>query len=59
MNIQLLNKMMKISLSESKRNKEEKIAELGQKFNNLTPDQHFSPTMLIKVDEHLIAKMVQ
>jgi len=58
MNIQLLNKMMKISLSESKRNKEEKIAELGQKFNNLTPDQHFSPTMLIKVDEQLIAKMI-
>lgn len=57
MNIQLINKMMKISLSESKRNKDEKIRALADKFNNLTAQQHFSPTMLIKVDDAFIDKL--
>ena len=58
MNIQLLNKIMKISLSESKRNKKEKITELANKFNQLESDQHFSPTLLISLDESTIDKMV-
>jgi hypothetical protein len=58
MNIQLLNKIMKISLSESKRNKREKISEIAQKFNTLIGDQHFSPTLLIKMNDSTIDKML-
>ncbi len=58
MNIQLLNKMMKISLSESKRHKKEKITEIGKKLNNLNADQHFSPTLLVKIDEEFIDKLI-
>lgn len=58
-NVQILNKIMKISLSESKRNKKEKIGELAQIFNNLKPEQHFSPSLLIDIDEELIDKLVQ
>jgi len=58
-NIQLLNKIMKISLSESKRNKREKITELANSYNKLQPEQHFSPTLLIKLDDALISKLVE
>jgi hypothetical protein len=58
MNIQLLNKIMKISLSESKRNKREKISEIALKFNTLSGDQHFSPTLLIKMNDATIDKML-
>lgn len=58
MNIQLLNKIMKISLSESKRNKEEKIIELAAKFKQLKPTQHFSPTLLIDFNETLVKRLL-
>ncbi len=56
-NIQLLNKIMKISLSESKRNKMEKIGEMAKVFNALKPEQHFSPTLLISINDELINKL--
>ncbi|WP_375579837.1 hypothetical protein ABWH96_01800 [Marivirga tractuosa] len=58
MNIQVLNKIMKISLSESKRNKEEKISELVQKFKTIEPVQHFAPTLLLEFNDDLIKKLV-
>ncbi|SMG20049.1 hypothetical protein SAMN05661096_01069 [Marivirga sericea] len=58
MNIQVLNKIMKISLSESKRNKEEKISELVKKFKSLEPVQHFAPTLLLEFNDDLIKKLV-
>lgn len=58
MNIQVLNKIMKISLSESKRNKEEKIKELVKKFKSLEPIQHFAPSLLLEFDDELIKKLV-
>jgi hypothetical protein len=58
MNIQVLNKIMKISLSESKRNKEEKITELAKKFKSLEPVQHFSPTLLLEFNDELIKRLV-
>lgn len=58
MNIQIMNKIMKISLSESKRNKVEKINELVVSFKQQTPLQHFAPTLLVEFDEELIKKLV-
>jgi hypothetical protein len=58
MNIQVLNKIMKISLSESKRNKQEKISELVKKFKSLEPVQHFAPTLLLEFNDELIKRLV-
>jgi hypothetical protein len=58
MNIQVLNKIMKISLSESKRNKKEKITELAGKFKLLQPLQHFTPTLLLEFNESMVKKLV-
>lgn len=57
-NIQLLNKIMKISLSESKRNKREKIGEMAKSFNALKPEQHFSPTLIIEFNDEFIDRLV-
>lgn len=57
--IQNLSKMMKISISESKRNKEEKIQGLVDKFKKSEAPRHFMPTLLIKTDEQFVNKLAQ
>ena len=54
--IVLFTKILKISLSEAKRNKFEKISGLVDKLNHykFTP---FTPTLMIKMNEKLILKL--
>ena len=54
--IQYITKILKISISESKRNKGEKIRELAQKIS-MIENNSFSPTRLIKMDDKLIGKL--
>ncbi|MGF1636532.1 MAG: hypothetical protein ACFCUU_05620 [Cyclobacteriaceae bacterium] len=49
----ILTKMMKISISDSKRNKKSKIESLAEKFRTYKV-KHFSPTLLIKIDDDFI-----
>lgn len=52
----LFTKMMKISISDIKRNKDVKIRELASKLNNITTN-HLAHTQLVRIDEELIAKL--
>lgn len=52
----LFTKMMKISISDIKRNKEDKIKELAGKLENLKIT-HLAHTQLIRIDEELISKL--
>ncbi|MDX1628852.1 MAG: hypothetical protein R3345_09145, partial [Fulvivirga sp.] len=54
--IYYLSKILKISMSEMKKNKEDKIYDLLEAFPNVSPD-HFAPTMLLKKDEQLVEKL--
>jgi hypothetical protein len=49
-------KIMKISISESKRNKYEKVKQLADKMRLLDPP-YFSPTKLVRFDEILLEKL--
>jgi hypothetical protein len=49
----IFTKMLKISISDSKRNKKAKIQALADKFVNFKMN-FFNPTMLIKVDEEFV-----
>lgn len=49
----IFTKMLKISISDSKRNKKAKIQALADKFKNFEMN-FFNPTMLIKVDEEFV-----
>jgi hypothetical protein len=55
-NILHFSKILKISISDVKRNKKEKIAVLVDKFKNTT-SLKFSPTRLIRMDEAFIGKL--
>ncbi|MDH5602291.1 MAG: hypothetical protein OEY51_00025 [Cyclobacteriaceae bacterium] len=52
----LLTKMLKISISEVKQEKVEKIQPLMEKFNKIKPDT-FAPTTLIKMDESFLERL--
>lgn len=54
--ILLFSKMLKISISDIKKNKYEKIEALVDKFVRIDANQ-FSPTKLIKMDEAFIGKL--
>jgi len=51
--IQILAKILKISASESKRNKEEKIGKLVEKIT-VEKKSYFAPTFLIKMDDSFV-----
>ncbi|MBW3544672.1 MAG: hypothetical protein KY428_03575, partial [Bacteroidetes bacterium] len=52
----LFTKIMKIAISESKRNKYDKIKQLSEKMNSLHPP-YFAPTMYIRFDDILLEKL--
>ena len=52
----LFTKMMKISISDIKRNKEDKIRELANKLTTIKTD-HLAHTQLININDDLIAKL--
>jgi hypothetical protein len=54
--ILLFTKMLKISISDIKKNKEQKIRALSEKFKK-QEKKHFAPTMLVKMDEKFINKL--
>jgi tetratricopeptide (TPR) repeat protein len=54
--IVIFTKMLKISLSDSKKNKKSKIVALAEKIKNVELD-YFTPTMLVKLDENLITAL--
>jgi hypothetical protein len=45
--------MLKISISDSKKNKKAKIEGLADKIKNIELD-YFTPTLLVKIDEDFI-----
>jgi hypothetical protein len=49
----IFTKMLKISISDSKKNKKSKIESLADKIKNIELD-HFTPTLLVKIDEDFI-----
>lgn len=54
--ILIFTKIMKISISDIKKNKTSKIKSLAEKFNALKRD-YFAPTMYVKMDEHFIERL--
>ena len=52
----LFTKIMKISISDIKKNKHSKIKALADKFNTLGRS-HFAPTMYVKMDDEFIEKL--
>lgn len=52
----LFTKIMKISISDIKKNKHSKIKALADKFNTLSRS-HFAPTMYIKMDDEFVNKL--
>ncbi len=54
--IVVFSKILKISVSDVKRDKYNKIQSLSEKFSRYKM-KHFSPTMLIKMDENFISKL--
>jgi hypothetical protein len=54
--IQLLSKILKISISEKRKNKEQKIRSLLSKFNDINTS-HFTPCKLIRVDEDFVERL--
>jgi hypothetical protein len=57
-NIQLFIKVLKISVSEAKKEKAKKITALAPRFATLQVN-YFAPTMLVKMDENLIKKLTE
>lgn len=57
-NIQLFIKILKISVSEAKKEKAKKIAAVIPKFNGLKVN-YFAPTLLIKLDDALVGKLTE
>jgi hypothetical protein len=57
-NIQLFIKILKISVSEAKKEKAKKIALIVPKFSGLTVN-YFAPTLLVKLDDTLIRKLTE
>ncbi len=51
--IVIFTKMLKISISDSKKNKKSKIEALAEKIKNIELD-YFAPTLLVKIDEEFI-----
>ncbi|MCK5208036.1 MAG: hypothetical protein KAQ62_24905 [Cyclobacteriaceae bacterium] len=49
----IFTKMLKISISDSKKNKKSKIENLAVKIRNIEMD-YFTPTLLVKIDEEFI-----
>lgn len=49
----IFTKMLKISISDSKKNKKSKIEGLAEKIKNIELD-YFTPTLLVKIDEEFI-----
>jgi hypothetical protein len=49
----IFTKMLKISISDSKKNKKAKIEALAEKIRNIELD-YFTPTLLVKIDEEFI-----
>jgi hypothetical protein len=49
----IFTKMLKISISDSKKNKKVKIEALAEKIRNIELD-YFTPTLLVKIDEEFI-----
>lgn len=49
----IFTKMLKISISDSKKNKKFKIENLAEKIKNIEKD-YFSPTLLVKINEEFI-----
>ena len=49
----IFTKMLKISISDSKKNKKAKIESLAEKIRNIELD-YFTPTLLVKIDEDFI-----
>ena len=49
----IFTKMLKISISDSKKNKKAKIESLAEKIRNIELD-YFTPTLLVKIDEGFI-----
>lgn len=54
--IMSLTKALKISISDTKRNKESKIRGMIDKIDK-SPKDYFAPTMLVKMDEEFIQKL--
>jgi hypothetical protein len=52
----LFTKIMKIAISESKRNKYDKIKQLAEKMNSMEPP-YFAPTKYIRFDDILLDKL--
>jgi hypothetical protein len=48
--------MLKISMSDSKKNKKSKIEALADKIRNMELD-YFTPTLLVKIDEEFISEL--
>lgn len=57
-NIQLFIKILKISVSEAKKEKAKKIAAVIPRFGGLKVN-YFAPTLLVKLDEALINKLTE
>ncbi len=55
-NLTILSKILKISISDIKKNKYEKIGVLVDKFKRLEKG-HFMPTMLIKMDDAFVSRL--
>jgi hypothetical protein len=49
----IFTKMLKISISDSKKNKKSKIQALADKIKNMELD-YFTPTLLVKIDDDFI-----
>ena len=54
--IVVFSKMMKISISEVKQDKEDKIKALMEKFESL-PTEIFAPTKLIRMDDNFLTRL--
>ncbi len=54
--ILVITKILKISISDIKKNKSSKIKSLAEKFNNMNR-AHFAPTMYVKMDENFVNKL--
>ena len=52
----IFTKMLKISISDSKKNKKTKIESLADKIKNMELD-YFVPTLLVKIDEDFISEL--
>jgi len=52
----IFTKMLKISISDSKKNKKSKIEALAEKIRNIELD-YFTPTLLVKIDEEFISDL--